>query len=305
MKRPLLWGALACAFLIILLFNTAVIAQPTGSTEGKVYDRYGSPIGGANVSLIKNSTVLQNTTTNDEGYYIFTGVEEGEYVILVKVDGDQLEETVDVEVVNVTTEPIIFNFETYPPSPDDDITDDDDAEADDGFPVMIPAGMMCVILIFIGVLIVVIILWKQYSKITSEKLMDHETRQRILTFLNDNPGGHLRGIKEGLGLSMGVLTHHIYKMEQEEVIKSRMDGKYRRFYPYNYKIIKSPLLTGTQKTIMEIIQKVPGISPPEIATQLGKSRKTVYYHVQELEAKGVLYVNRQEKQYKCFIAAET
>jgi len=301
--RSVLLGAVICAFLLLLILNTQVPAQATADVEGHVFDKYGDPIPGAEVQLLLNDVEVNTTFTDDQGYYHFNDVGPGNYSVIVFVDTIiQQERTVEVDgLVNGTIIIVDFNFDNWPEVPGDD----DDADEDSMGTAICPAIFLVAILFFIGVLVVIIIIWKQYSKITSEKLMEHETRQRILTFIKENPGGHLRGIKEGLGLPMGVLTHHVYKMEQEEVIKSRMDGKYRRFYPYNYKITKSPLLTGTQKTIMEHIQKKPGISPTEIADELGKSRKTVYYHVQELEAKGVVNVDRADSPINCFLNQDT
>jgi predicted transcriptional regulator len=128
---------------------------------------------------------------------------------------------------------------------------------------------------------------------------------RIYDHIEKNPGGHLRGIKDTLGLSMGVLTHHIGILEREEMIKSRDEGMYKRYYPYKYKIENTPLLTGSQKAMMDVIKSKPGANPDTIADGIGKSRKTVYYHIQELEAKGQITIDRSDGGIRCFPMRDT
>jgi predicted transcriptional regulator len=55
-------------------------------------------------------------------------------------------------------------------------------------------------------------------------------RVRILEFIKANPGTHLRKIKRELNLAMGVIQHHLYKLERERRLVSVRHGLYKRFY---------------------------------------------------------------------------
>ncbi|MCK4717393.1 MAG: VWA domain-containing protein, partial [Thermoplasmata archaeon] len=75
-----------------------------------------------------------------------------------------------------------------------------------------------------------------YSKIERHRLLEHERREMIYNYIHEKPGEHFRGVEKALGLEVGVLTHHINKLEHEDYIRSRQDGMYRRFYPMDAKI---------------------------------------------------------------------
>ncbi|WP_281692858.1 Cna B-type domain-containing protein, partial [Agathobaculum desmolans] len=60
--------------------------------SGFVHDTDNNPITGAEVILqTKDGSNVANTTTNVDGYYEFTGVRPGEYVVIVKHNGNQQE----------------------------------------------------------------------------------------------------------------------------------------------------------------------------------------------------------------------
>jgi predicted transcriptional regulator len=140
-----------------------------------------------------------------------------------------------------------------------------------------------------------------YSKLRRERLMEQGTRQSIYEYIKEKPGVHLRGIKKDLGLSMGVLNHHLRRLEDEEFIKSKQERQYRRFYPYYYSMADSPLLSPAQKTVYNLIVENPGISPTLAAKRLEKSRRNVYNHVNALEEMGVIRTKKEGKVLKCYV----
>jgi len=131
-----------------------------------------------------------------------------------------------------------------------------------------------------------------YSKLKKEAMTDHETRGRIVLYLNENPGAHFNRIKKELELKNGTTGYHLRVLESGGFIKSRADGMYRRFYPYGYKV-PDVVLSDTEKSIVMQIIKQPGIKQREMASRLDLSQSTVAYHVKDLKAKGIVSSERR------------
>jgi len=189
---------------------------------------------------------------------------------------------------------------------DDDSTGDDDTgpeEGEDegdsgsGLFLIITFGMVFVLLLAMAAL--------GYSKIRRERVLDHSTRQNIYDHIRENPGVHMRGIKNELELPMGVLNHHLYRLETEEMIKSRKDGQYKLYFPVGYRTESGPHLSKTQKAILDAIERAPGKTPGDYAKATDKSLKTVYYHVETLERQGLISIRKEGKMKMCFPVKNT
>lgn len=139
----------------------------------------------------------------------------------------------------------------------------------------------------LGSSIVLLIIFGIYTKIRKERLLEHETRKRIVEHLRENPGAHYSAILGDLGLPHGVLTHHLNMLESQELVFSKQDRHYRRFY-VDGMYMTGPLILGTQKAILNEIRRSPGRSQSEVARKLGISRMVVYYHITELERMGLV-----------------
>ena len=55
-------------------------------------------------------------------------------------------------------------------------------------------------------------------------------REKVLNFIENNPGVHFREIQRQTGTAVGQLEYHLYSLEKEGVIKGRKDGKFVRFF---------------------------------------------------------------------------
>ncbi|OYT44811.1 hypothetical protein B6U90_04680 [Thermoplasmatales archaeon ex4484_6] len=157
------------------------------------------------------------------------------------------------------------------------------------------AGALCIVLVFLaGFLIVIFLILGFYSKIRKEKLLDHETRQRMVDFIRENPGTYYSQIRRELDLPHGVVTHHLNMMEAQELIFSKQDRQFRRFYVDGlYK--DTPLVTGTQKRVLDEIRRYPGSSQKEISDHLDLYPMMVSYHVGQLELLGLVEKRKKGK----------
>ena len=150
------------------------------------------------------------------------------------------------------------------------------------------------VLFLVVVLIASLVLFALYSKIRADRLMDHDTRRKIYKYIEENPGEHLRSIKKGLALPMGVLTHHLTRLETEEMVKVRQSGQYKRYWTYNVPVDGNPYLSETQRKVVDTIRKHPGATPVELVRETGMTRHNIYYHTGKLEGLGVITLKRDD-----------
>jgi predicted transcriptional regulator/uncharacterized protein YegL len=153
---------------------------------------------------------------------------------------------------------------------------------------------------FTIMLIAVIISIFFYSRIKRNRLLEQKRREMIFNYIKEHPGEHFRGIQKELKLEVGVVGHHINILEREELVKSRQDGMYRRFYPMDAKIDVELILNKIQEKILNRIKLNPGISQINIATKIGVNRKVVNYHVKILQDSGFIYTQKEGRESLCY-----
>ncbi|MCK5309241.1 MAG: winged helix-turn-helix transcriptional regulator, partial [Thermoplasmata archaeon] len=123
-----------------------------------------------------------------------------------------------------------------------------------------------------------------YTKLKKDEVLDTYTRGKIHGYIMANPGEHYNAIKRALGMNNGSLAYHLNVLEKEDLVKSKTNGMYKRFYPRDMIIPNGgPVhLTEAQKLIIKNIEETPGISQKDIAALLGISASTVNYHITRL-----------------------
>ncbi len=142
-----------------------------------------------------------------------------------------------------------------------------------------------------------------YSRIRPDQILDNYTRGQIHGYILANPGEHYSSIKTALDLNNGTLAYHLQRLENENVIKSAMDGTHRRYYPSGMKLPEPEegALTEVQKLIVSRVAETPGISQRDIGSLMKLSPATVNYHIDRLAAKGVIRRERAGMRYRIYV----
>ncbi len=216
-------------------------------------------------------------------------------------DGDGWNDTVELECGTDPYDPF-----SYPSDIDDDgIPDKLDPDMDgDGVPNEKDAyprdpkrwkeeepGYFLVALFFVLGLLLLILCIFYYTRLKSKNILNNKKRQTIVEFINRHPGEHYREIKRQLDMSSGTLRHHLKTLERSNMISSHREGKYLYYFPYGARKA-GHILTPVQKEIVDIIQKEPGTTTQQIAEKLGKTRRAVQHHMNDLSDIGVLKVEK-------------
>jgi DNA-binding MarR family transcriptional regulator len=121
----------------------------------------------------------------------------------------------------------------------------------------------------------------------------------LLSFVQRYPGVHLREIRRRLGIPIGTLDYHLYRLGREGLITVRFNGGYKCAFPAVAAETRGPIPDQDQKLLALLRQPVPralllhlyldGPSPPAgLAVDLGTSPTNLAYFLRRLEGAGVL-----------------
>ncbi|MDP6156526.1 MAG: PKD domain-containing protein [Candidatus Thermoplasmatota archaeon] len=216
-------------------------------------------------------------------------------------DGDGWNDTIELEC---GTDP--FDPDSFPSDIDNDgIPDKLDPDMDgDGVPNEKDAyprdpkrwreeepGYFLIILFFGLGLVLLLLSIFYYTRLKSKNILNNKKRQTIVEFINRHPGEHYREIKRQLDMSSGTLRHHLKTLERSNMVSSHREGKYLYYFPYGARKA-GHILTPAQKEIVDIIHKEPGATTQQVAEKLGKTRRAVQHHMNDLSDIGVLKVEK-------------
>ncbi|AEN06883.1 winged helix-turn-helix transcriptional regulator [Halolamina sp.] len=122
---------------------------------------------------------------------------------------------------------------------------------------------------------------------------ESDARDAIIGYLTSTPGAHFSKLRDDLGLGTGETQHHVKRLVADDVLDSRRDGDYRRFYPADQfspfeQVALGYLRRSTPRGMMLQLLQDPDATGAALASDLGVSRATVSNHAAELENAGLL-----------------
>ena len=114
-----------------------------------------------------------------------------------------------------------------------------------------------------------------------------ETADRILQFIQNNPGCHLRGIKDMIQISQGTVQYHTDRLEKMGRITSTTSGLYKHYFPVgvfqnNEKEILQILSQETTRQILMYIVEQQSPTQTDIVNSVGISASSVNWHMKRL-----------------------
>jgi predicted transcriptional regulator len=114
-----------------------------------------------------------------------------------------------------------------------------------------------------------------------------DTAERILQFIQKNPGCHLRKIKVMMHISLGTAQYHLDRLEKMGRIVSTRLGLYRHYFPVgifheNEKEILQVLGQETTREILMLIIEQQAPTQTDIVNSIGISAASVNWHIRHL-----------------------
>jgi len=116
-----------------------------------------------------------------------------------------------------------------------------------------------------------------------------DTVDKVLYFIQDNPGCHLRRIKRAMNVSMGTVQYQLDKLEKMGRITSSRRGLYKYYFPAglfreNEKDILEVLTHETARKILMFIIEQKSPTQTDIVNSVKISARSISWHVGRLVA---------------------
>lgn len=119
------------------------------------------------------------------------------------------------------------------------------------------------------------------------------TAEKLLSFIQDNPGCHLRKLKREMGISMGTVQYHLDKLEKMGKVTSTRRGLYKYYFPTglfrdNEKDILEVLTHETARKVLMFILEQKNPTQTDIVNNVRISSRSISWHVGRLIALNII-----------------
>ena len=125
--------------------------------------------------------------------------------------------------------------------------------------------------------------------VTPENVLNTEVRKNLYNYIDGYPGSHLREIARELDLKPSNAAWHLRKLEQTNLVRSRVIGGKKVFYLVDggvearrEAISESILRNKNARDIMLYLADHPGKHLLEIANSLNLNHHTVKWHIKKM-----------------------
>ena len=137
-----------------------------------------------------------------------------------------------------------------------------------------------------------------YLRTVREEVFDNQKRLSMYNHIAENQPVVYTEIKKTCNLSDGEINWHAHIMTQFDLIRVKRKGFHLFFY-----LAGSPKLspeefirlTDVQKSLLDLINKKPGIIQAELVEKLGLKQQNISYNLLKLEEKGKIRVEKKGK----------
>ncbi len=132
-----------------------------------------------------------------------------------------------------------------------------------------------------------------FSRIKKSDVLDHELRERLHTMIRENPGITPSQLKNATGAGWGTIVHHLMVMEREDLVASKIQGRFRRFFiadeiPPAERASLALLANKRTQEIYTNLIDAPGLATGELADRVGVTPAGALKHLNQLEEIGLL-----------------
>ncbi|KYK32841.1 MAG: hypothetical protein AYK22_01585 [Thermoplasmatales archaeon SG8-52-3] len=150
-------------------------------------------------------------------------------------------------------------------------------------------GISIALLIAAIATIITILTMGGIKYVTPENVLNTEVRMNLYNFIDEFPGSHLREIARELDLKPSNAAWHLRKLEQTNLVRSRVIGGKKVFYlveggidARREAIAESILRNKNARNIMIYLSSNPGKHLLEIANALKLNHHTVKWHIKKM-----------------------
>jgi predicted transcriptional regulator len=123
--------------------------------------------------------------------------------------------------------------------------------------------------------------------ISRKNILELDTRRKIYNYILKNPGSYEREISKKMGIPKSTLRHHLITLNKRELISSKKDKGYTRYYAVDKigkkeKEILAVLKQDIPRNILLYLLYYAVCSQSEISKAVEKKPSTINYHLKKL-----------------------
>lgn len=127
-----------------------------------------------------------------------------------------------------------------------------------------------------------------YHRLSKDRLLEHPTRRRILTVLEDQPGLGTNDVADALGVSYRTARHHLDKLARFDlVVEEDAEHRSRWCLPQDAGDLPAPL-TRSQAEVLALVDREAGLHLSEIARRLEMAKATAKFQLDRLAERGLV-----------------
>jgi DNA-binding transcriptional ArsR family regulator len=128
---------------------------------------------------------------------------------------------------------------------------------------------------------------------TPDTVLDLEARKRIVRFVAESPGLHLRELAARLAMPVSTLEYHCYQLVKHGQLVTRESAGFKSFYPgegmdRRDKDILYLVRHDAPRRICSHVLLNPGATPKDLRAVIGVSGPTLSFHLKKLRAAAIL-----------------
>ena len=127
-----------------------------------------------------------------------------------------------------------------------------------------------------------------------------ENDDKILQYITDNPGTHLRQIHHALDIPLGTVRHHLVVLEKNGKITSEKNVLFRYYFPKgvfirNDRNTLKILHNETSREILMYVLEKKSVHQNELVGNIGITAPSIHWHMKRLSSLGLVSVSKNGK----------
>lgn len=148
-----------------------------------------------------------------------------------------------------------------------------------------------------------------YSHIRPGEALDNATRDRLYRLVKTDPGVSASDLSSRAGVSWGTTIYHLDVLEQQHMIVSLRDGRYRRYFENGgvhngRKQAIAALKNPTSSLVARNILASPGVTQKALAASLNMSPQALHWHLCRLAEAGLIDRRRDGRCVRHFVSGD-
>ena len=133
---------------------------------------------------------------------------------------------------------------------------------------------------------------------------------RVLQYISENPGCHLRQIKRELNLAMGTIQYHLNSLEKQGKVSTERHNLHKYYFPIglfgqNERDILKILNQETAREILLFVLENKNPTQTDISNAMQMSLPSINWHIKRLLDLGLILEIRDGKFKRYIFAIDT